>query len=175
MQKMKLLKTLCKLNESKSDLSRLPEDVMNAIKRKIREGAKDLDQKWANALEIVHRAYEVEGVERPDPSMDTAWEQYEENIAYAVQQLAKHRGMEDDWRMSSAMFHEALEKHNKYKVIVGESSYVIEAANVDQVIDTLKENTTYDVNVEKHSDDHLSVTFSRWNIHKNTKVHVIKV
>lgn len=91
------------LRES-DDLSSLPKDIMSDIRRNIRDGAQDLSQKWANALELVHRAYQVEGIERPKPQMKDAWEQYQENIKYAVDQLAQNRGMDGDWRMSSAMF-----------------------------------------------------------------------
>ena len=42
-----------RLNE-KSDLSELPVGELNKVKANITKGAKDLDQLWANALELVH-------------------------------------------------------------------------------------------------------------------------
>ena len=134
---MSLLKELV-LSEQSDDMSRLPQEDMRAIQGNIRKGAEDLDQQWANALELVHKAYEVEGIERPRPEMKTAWEQYEENLTYAVQQLAKNRGMDGDWRMSSSMFHEARQVQNKFSVKTispeGEVEQIVEANNIDDVI-----------------------------------------
>jgi len=80
------------------DLTELPEDVLNDIKKNIRKGAKDLKQHWVSALEILHKAYEVSGVQRPTPLMKGAWKQYEDLIAFSVQELVKTRGLEGDWR-----------------------------------------------------------------------------
>lgn len=88
-----------RLNE-KSDLTEIPDGELNKVKTNIRKGAQDTNQKWANALELVHTAYEVAQVQRPDITMEGAWKQYEEMIKYAVQELAKARGMDDDWRMT---------------------------------------------------------------------------
>lgn len=85
------------LNE-KTDLSELPEGDLNKIKSNITKGAKDTDQRWASALELVHTAYEVAKVQRPDLTMKTAWEQYSEMITHACQELAKARGIDGDWR-----------------------------------------------------------------------------
>ena len=89
-----------KLTE-KTDLSELPEGDLNKVKKNIRKGAQDTDQRWANALELVHTAYEISEIQRPDITMESAWKQYEEMIKYAVQELAKARGMDDDWRMTT--------------------------------------------------------------------------
>ena len=91
------------LNE-KDDMSVLPEEALNAIKKNIRDGAKDLTQKWANALQLVQQAYKVANVQRPDPTMTGAWSQYTDMIAYAVKELADTRGLDGDWRMSCAIF-----------------------------------------------------------------------
>lgn len=170
---MSLLQDLV-LTEKKDDLSRLPKDVMTAIKSNIRKGAEDLEQKWANALELVHKAYEVEGVQRPDPTMETAWKQYEENLQYAVQQLANNRGMDDDWRMSSSMFHEARQLH-KYKVQLGKESRVVEAKNFDELIDDIKKQTSYDVLVEQESFSEVTLRFARWGIKKNTAIKITRI
>lgn len=111
--------------EKHDDLSELPPGVINDLKSNISKGAKDIKQKWANALELVHKAYEVgyeeeeqtvdekgkqkkiksrKPVERPTPSMEAGWKQYEELLQHAVGELAKHRGLSGkyaDWRMSS--------------------------------------------------------------------------
>ncbi|KKL93292.1 hypothetical protein LCGC14_1876070, partial [marine sediment metagenome] len=97
-----------RLNE-KTDLSELPEGELKKIKTNIRKGAQDTDQRWANALELVHTAYELAQVQRPDITMESAWKQYEEMINHAVQELAKARGLDDNWRMTSSSLHEAKE------------------------------------------------------------------
>ena len=81
-------------------LDALPEEELNKIKSLITKGAKDTNQRWANALELVHTAYETAQVQRPDITMEDAWKQYEEMIQHAVQQLRKTRGMDGDWRMT---------------------------------------------------------------------------
>lgn len=93
----------------KTDLSELPEGELKKIKTNIRKGAQDTDQRWANALELVHTAYELAQVQRPDITMESAWKQYEEMINHAVQELAKARGLDDNWRMTSSSLHEAKE------------------------------------------------------------------
>lgn len=101
----------------KTDMSELPPEIIKDLEGNIRKGARDLAQKWANALELVHKAYEVgyksetvdaEGkkqkihkpIERPTPQMTGGWKQYEDLIKYAVEQLAKSRGLDDDWRFT---------------------------------------------------------------------------
>lgn len=98
-----------KLNE-KSDLSELPEGELNKVKANITKGAKDTDQMWANALELVHTAYEIAQVQRPDLTMESAWKQYEEMISHAVKELAKARGADGDWRRSSLSEAEEVEE-----------------------------------------------------------------
>jgi len=85
----------------KDDLSALPEETIKELKKKIKEGAKDTTQMWANALELVHKAYDVLGIQRPDITMEAAWKQYEELIETAVKELAKARGLDGRWRSTS--------------------------------------------------------------------------
>ena len=116
---MKFLKDLniTTLTEA-NDMSSIPLDKFKDIQKNIRDGANDLEQKWANALELLHRAYRVANVQRPTPEMTDAWKQYEENLQYAVQQLSKARGMDADWRMSAAMFYEAEQKLMNFSVSI---------------------------------------------------------
>lgn len=171
---MRFLQDLVRLHEKSEDLSKLPKDVMSSIQSNIRKGAEDLSQDWANALELVHKAYEVEGVERPDPTMETAWKQYEENLQYAVQQLADNRGMDDDWRMSSSMFHEALTPTPPLRVTINgrnlNETYTVRAKNVDEVIDMF-EGTDFDVQTKKCGDQTI-VEFSKWGIRKKFTVNI---
>ena len=125
-----LLKQIKEGSGENKKLSLLPNDVVTALKKRVREGAEDQEQGWANALELVHKAYEVEGVVRPDPSMADAWKQYEEMLQYAVQQLAKNRGMDGDWRMSSSMFREAYTKKQKFLVTIGKDEFVTEGNDI---------------------------------------------
>ena len=178
---MKFLTNLLALSEAKDDLSRLPNDLFKEVQKNIRKGAEDLQQKWANAMELVHKAYEVAAVQRPSPDMKDAWEQYEENIAYAVKQLSDVHGMEADWRMSSAMFREAFEGIPKWRVSLWGKSYVIETQNIGTVIDDVinridedpeYEGIGYDVdNTEKG----VEIRFSRFGIKQNDRVVIEKV
>ena len=90
-----------KTNLHEKALDELTPDVIKQLQKKITEGAKDTSQKWANALELVQKAYSVVGVQRPTPDMRTAWDQYEDMIAFAVKQLAKFRGVDADWRSTT--------------------------------------------------------------------------
>jgi len=169
------------LSEKKEDLTRLPHDFLKENQKKIRKGPEDLQQKWANALELVHKSYEVAAVQRPSPDMKDAWEQYEENIAYAVKQLSDARGLDDDWRMSSAMFHEAFENNmQKWRINMWGKSYIIETQNIGTVIDDVinridedpeYEGIGYDVN---NTENGVEIRFSRFGIKQNERVTIEK-
>lgn len=142
---MKFLQELysSQLNEKPEDLSALPEDVMKEIQKNIRDGADDKEQDWANALELVHKAYDVAGVDRPMPNMEAAWEQYEENIQYAVKQLSKSRGVKADWRMSASNLGEQRESPKEFVVLDEEEQNVIsilEGQSMDHVIKQIVAN-----------------------------------
>lgn len=175
---MSLLKDLTFMPEGQT-LDALPEDVMSEIRKNIKNGAKDQEQKWANALELVHKAYEVAGIQRPSPDMKNAWKQYEQNLEYAVQQLAKYRGLKGDWRMSSAVFHEALEKRLQFTVHIsspsGSTSYKSEARSLTEIIQEIQEGdkSGYDIKV-KPSDDGMSatLTFFRFGVRVKYRVDI---
>jgi len=163
-----------------NSLDELPEDVMSEIQKNIRKGAKDVDQDWSNALHLVQKAYEVAGVQRPTPDMQSAWKQYETNIQYAVQQLSKARGMDGDWRMSAAIFHEAMIKTHKFRVTEMGSSdsktHVVEATSINEIIDAIKENSDLDVKVDHSKDpenpNSVTISFSKWNVRKNYRIKI---
>lgn len=151
---MKLLKEFSRtVIEAEKDMSATPPDKISEIQKNIRTGAADLEQNWANALELVQRAYKVANVERPSPGMKDAWTQYEENIQYAVKQLSKIRGMDADWRMSAAMFHEAEEKLMDFKVTISGSgedlTHTVKGSSIENIIGTLSGGVgpQYDVEV----------------------------
>ena len=91
----------------------VPYKQMTQVKKLIKKGADDEDHAWANALDLVHRAYEVANVQRPTPSMEEAWAQYEEAIEYAVAQLQKatDKGIRDDsWKSESSKLEQEASK-----------------------------------------------------------------
>jgi hypothetical protein len=93
------------LNEG-DDPTMLPEIVIGEIKKNVRAGAKDLQQKWKNALELVNKAFHVSNVQLPVPSKKGAWKQYEELLRFGVQQLAASRGINGGWRTSQLLVRE---------------------------------------------------------------------
>ena len=172
---MSLLRDLYSLTEG-DDLSTLPEDTMNELHKNITDGAKDQEQKWANALELVHKAYEVAAVQRPTPDMRSAWKQYEENLQFAVEQLAKFRGIDGDWRMSSSVFHEALANQNTFKVTHSNGDVsMVQAKSIDDIVDSLKEDDTFDVHKKSSMDGEVKLVFSKYGIRKNYNVSIKKV
>lgn len=161
-----------KLGTDMKTISLLPNDVMVSIRSNIRKGAEDLQQNWANALELVHKAYEVEGVQRPDPSLKDAWKQYEENLQYAVQQLSTNRGSDGDWRMSASMFREALVPKQQFNVEIGGDQFVVEGKDVLDVITTLTERVgEYETKVTKKGAGY-QLSFTKHHIRNNTKVRI---
>ena len=177
---MKFLKNLHILSENKNDLSSLTDDIMSKVQSNIRKGAQDLEQKWANALELVHKAYEITGIQRPEPDMKGAWAQYETNIQYAVQQLSRTRGIAGDWRMSSSMFHESMERVFQYHISSSgadsSETYKVTAKNIDDIIKKIKEeHDDYDVSANRVSDQKATITFSKWGIQKNHRLDIEQI
>lgn len=179
---MTFLTDLLLVSEGGGDLTELTPDIMSELQKNIRKGASDIEQKWPNALALVQKAYEVSGVQRPDPDMMAAWKQYEENITYSVQQLAKFRGMDGDWRMSAHIFHESLSvKKSTYRVSSegsnSKETYQVAANDLDEIIDGINSNNTelYDVDVKKAPDGRsATLGFSKWGIKKNHRVKIEK-
>lgn len=142
---MKILQELTKQPDffQKDDMSLIPEDIMREINKIILKGAKDKEQKWANALELVHSAYDQTGTPYPSPDEKSAWKQYEENIANAVKQLAKARGLHGDWRMSSSVFHESISTKTTFHVKHIEGKRVSEtvahdARNINELAEIIR-------------------------------------
>lgn len=131
------------LAEFAGDMTALPDKVVDEIKKNIRDGAKDLEQNWANALELTHKAYEVTNVARPTPEQQGAWKQYDTLIAYAVKQLAFFRGLNGAWRMSKVLYAESLEEGSRLKShrffidIPGHEPREVDASNMDEIIESL--------------------------------------
>jgi hypothetical protein len=153
------------------DPTMLPDMVISELKSNIRKGAKDLEQKWKNALELVHKAYHVSNVQLPTPTKKGAWKQYEELIRFGVQQLSATRGIKGEWRTSSVLVREAAagESHigrRRYFVeIPGERAQEVEAGNMDEIIEAISNKirnsrhvTGTKVRVEERTKDYAVLT-----------------
>lgn len=133
-----LLSELLLLSE-RSDPSAepLPEVVIGEIRSNIRKGAKDVEQKWSNALEIVNKAYDVAVVGRPTPIDKAQWKQYEELLQFAVQQLAATRGGKGEWRMSQTALREQQAVVNEARIFVtipGMTEMELDVKNIDDAV-----------------------------------------
>jgi len=101
---MELLRKFLAEQTKSGDSSEVPYKNIERIKKLIKKGAMDSEAHWSNVFELIHSAYQTEGVERPMPSMKAAWEQYEDILLFAVQQLQKatEKGVRDDgWKLLS--------------------------------------------------------------------------
>ena len=148
---------------------------VDELEKLIRDGVKpDKEtgqiQQWSNALELVHKAYQVGGVQRPTPDMREAWKQYEKLIAYAVEQLARTRGINGDWRMSASVFHESLKSQNEYLVeATGEENhvYTVNAKSVEEIIKSIENMASdYQIKIIKEGDTHV-VSFWKHGVKSN--------
>ncbi len=176
---MHFLNDLYTLSEAKSkDLSILPEDVIKEIKKNIRDGATDLEYEWSNALELIHQAFKIAGVERPTPSEREAWKQYEELLQYGVKELADARASFDSsWRMSSTVFREAMEKRIKVRVYeLSDKSgkgHTVEVHNMGEVIEMVRKQAGeagFDMDVQEHDPSSCTCKFSYQGIQKPYQV-----
>jgi hypothetical protein len=172
------------LAEDKDDLSIVPEDAIKDIKKNIKDGAKDLEQDWANAMELCHKAYSVAGVERPTPAERSAWKQYEEMLQLAVNELADARKLSKDksWRMSSTVFKEAMEPRIKVRVVeLGDTKgkgHTVEAKNMEEIIEMVRKQAGergYDMDVEDKDDGSHVCTFAQHGIKRNYRVTLLKL
>lgn len=126
---MKLLASLLEMvTEGKSDITTLPGAVISELQKLVRQGAKDLAQDWENALELVHKAYQVANVRRPAPDQKGAWKQYEELIKFGVMELNKTRGLSGKWRMTDTVIREQAEKAAKepLEMPIGKRRFFVE-------------------------------------------------
>lgn len=122
------------------DISLLPDKVMGELRGNVRKGANDLEQKWKNALELVHKAYQVASVQRPVPTQKGAWKQYEELISYAVKALVQSRGLDGNWRVSQMLVKEAasdLPKRRFFVEIPGAQAIEVEGDSLDNIVDAI--------------------------------------
>ena len=176
---MNILKELIVMSEA-TDMTELPYDVYHELEQQVHNGAKDLDKKYVNALELVKEAYKVEHVELPDPSMKKAWEQFSTLLQYATEKLTKFRGIDGDWRMSSHVFRESTEFSN-YRVTIddGDSckSYTVRDENIDSLVESMKSSLVkeYEIDVSKDGENSAELNFSKWKIKQTKKIKIKKI
>lgn len=172
---------LKELNDNKyltemDDNSALPEQSIKDLQKLIRSGA-DNSGKWSNALELVHKSYSVSSIERPTPSMKSAWKQYETLISYAVQQLSKYHGQKGTWRMTSESFTEK----SLYEVVYSNQSSVescqVEADSIKDIINFFNcEDKKYDIKEFSLEDGSILIEFwERGIIKTNSKLEIRKI
>jgi ribosomal protein S10 len=97
---MNLREYLLMEDEKKIDVDVLSGEAIGKIRGNIRKGAKAQDEEWRDAIHLTNKAYEVAELQVPHINMKEAWEQYTENLAFAVKQLQTERPHTDGWRIS---------------------------------------------------------------------------
>jgi len=178
---MDLLKSIYLLSEAnpkKGDLSVLGQDIIKELKKNIKAGAADQEQDWSNALELVHQAYKIAGVERPTPAEKGGWQQYEELLQTGVGELADARkGVDSSWRMSSTVFREAMEKRIKVRVQeIGDrfgKGHTVEARNMEEVIEMIRKQAgekAFEMDVEERDPSSCTCRFSYQGIKRSYHV-----
>lgn len=183
---MNLLKSLYVLTEAqarKGDLSVLEDDTIKELRKNIRDGAEDLDQDWANALELVHKAYKIAGVERPTPAEQGGWKQYEELLQFAVEEMAGNRkDFNSNWRMSSTVFRESMEKRIKVRVVeMGDKfskGHTVEAKNMEEVIEMVRKQAgqkAFDIDVKEDDPNSCTINFSYQGIKRPYHINLQKL
>lgn len=132
------------LNEG-DDITALPEKVFGEIKSNISKGANDLQQNWKNALELVHKAYQVSNVRRPTPDQRGAWKQYEQLIQAGVSALTRARGIDGEWRTSKVLVRETMHQQSDNHIgkrrffveIPGHAAVEADSDNMDDIIEQI--------------------------------------
>jgi len=144
------------------DLSTLPEETVKEIQKLIKTGSENSNE-WSNALELVHKAYQLLNVERPRPDMKAAWEQYEINIQYAIEQLAKMYGLNGDWRMTASSLTENF-KNDNYEVTLGNQSVIIKNRTPEEIIKMISDNITENsIRIDEKFDEYGNIVLEFFN------------
>jgi hypothetical protein len=89
-------------------MTTLPNMVISELQKLINQGARDLQQNWENAAELVNTAYHISNIRRPNPDQKGAWKQYTELLKDGVEALYKARGPKGGWRSSDVMHAESI-------------------------------------------------------------------
>ncbi|RWZ87247.1 MAG: hypothetical protein EO766_12030 [Hydrotalea sp. AMD] len=94
----------------------LPDMVISELQKLINQGARDLNQNWMNAAELVNTAFHISNIRRPNPDQKGAWKQYTELLGYGVNALHKARGPKGSWRASDAVYGEGIDYNPMYQL-----------------------------------------------------------
>jgi len=167
------------------DASSVPEETYKEVSKNVKKGAEDQEMEWANAMELVNRAYEVSGVERPSPAEKGGWEQYEKLLQVAVSALMDTRGTDDNSRFTSKVFREhfhmdeAMERMCKFRVYEsGDKSgrgHTVEAKNMEAVIEMVRKQAgeaEYDMDLQQHDEGSCTCKFSYQGIQRSYQITI---
>lgn len=80
--------------------SAYPANTINAIESQITTLAKDLDQDWKSAVELIDKSFEELDIPKPQPYQKERWGQFNDLIAHAIKQLYQSRGLKASWTQS---------------------------------------------------------------------------
>lgn len=153
---MKFLKELTKGYLTEEDNSELPEKSIKDLQSLIRKGAEN-SGKWNNALELVHKSYEVSSIQRPTPNMQNAWKQYETLISYTVNQLSKYHGQSGTWRMTSESFEEKptlkVESFNTESI----NSIISNELTIDQILSSIESDLMEHMSIKTSINDNITL------------------
>ncbi len=145
-EQMSFLKSLITMIIETDEITLLPASVLGELKKLIRKGASDLEQKWENALELVNKAYQVASVRRPAADQTGAWKQYEDMISFGVKELSKNRGLDGKWRTTGSVLREQamnrtetpLPKKRFFVDVPNAASFEADITSLDEIIEKLQ-------------------------------------
>ncbi len=171
------------------DASSIPGDMYKEIEKNIKKGGADNEMEWANAMELVNRAYDVSGVERPTPPDQGGWEQYEKLLQVAVTALFDARGTDDNSRFTSKVFREhfhldedSMEHMCKFRVYeTGETTgkgHTVEAKNMEAVIEMIRKQAgeaEYDMDMQEDKEGNCTCKFSYQGIQRPYQITVVRI
>ena len=76
----------------------LPNDTVSALEKEINKGAKDIEQEFESAAELVNQAFEELNIDVPQVHHKDRWKQYQQLISYSVKNLYDARGLNANWK-----------------------------------------------------------------------------
>jgi hypothetical protein len=114
-------------------LTSLPDMVISELQKLINQGARDLEQNWENAAELVNTAYHISNIRRPNPDQKGAWKQYTDLLGYGVEALYKARGPKGTWRDSDVMYAESYNPTYALNEKMGGSRFFVRIPNAMDV------------------------------------------
>lgn len=148
-------------------VSEIPAERYGNIIKAIKDGAKNTEREWSNAIELVDSAFTECKVTIPTPDLKKPWTQYEKAIETAVKALYKVRGIDGGWRTSYTKVGEAVIRYN---VSIGEACIEIQANNKKQVVENLQK-AFHDYTLSPNADMSL-LSISKHGIQMKEKIKI---